>query len=320
MAQQEVSGAPDPQRAAKVAEEKNYQARSPLRQDQFTELLRRALRLSAASVPDMTLKDYCRQATALYDELTSLLRDRRLRDPDNQRLLNGARRFQQDRGSLLRFLSQDGVEPTNNRGQERDLHRPAVIARKVSHCSKNQRGAEAFEAFTSVLQTIRKTNPSALTASLTDPASLPNPLPAEPHSANQLQLLQNLVGNALQNIQERKTSRPASAAMSPPPSDRMVSGTSLSRTTVSALARSIGKKIFGVFKRLHGRGREVFRHRHRPDYLPQNRKESYGGRIWVESSLAMGQHFTSPFPTDRLTPCIHRRYSRAARRIVFESA
>ena len=43
-----------------------------------------------------------------------------------------------------------------------------MIARKVSHCSKNQRGAEAFEAFTSVLQTIRKTNPSALTASLTD--------------------------------------------------------------------------------------------------------------------------------------------------------
>ncbi len=148
--------------AAKVAEEKNGRARRFA--GQFTELLRRALRLSAASA-DMTLKDYCRQATALYDELTSLLRDRRLRDPDNQRLLNGAG-AQQDRGSLLRFLSQDGVEPTNNRA-ERDL-RPAVIARKVSHCSKNQRGAEAFEAFTSVLQTIRKTNPSALTASLTD--------------------------------------------------------------------------------------------------------------------------------------------------------
>ena len=83
--------------AAKVAEEKNGRARRFA--GQFTELLRRALRLSAASA-DMTLKDYCRQATALYDELTSLLRDRRLRDPDNQRLLNGAG-AQQDRGSLL---------------------------------------------------------------------------------------------------------------------------------------------------------------------------------------------------------------------------
>ena len=105
----------------------------------------------------MTLKDYCRQSTALNDELTNLLRDRTLRDTDNQRLLNGAGE-QQDRGRLLRFLSEDGVEPTNNRA-ERDL-RPAVIARKVSHCSKNSNGARAFEAFTSVLQTIRKTNPS----------------------------------------------------------------------------------------------------------------------------------------------------------------
>ena len=38
--------------------------------------------------------------------------------------------------------------------------RPAVIARKLSHCSKNDRGARAFEAFTSVLHTIRKMNSS----------------------------------------------------------------------------------------------------------------------------------------------------------------
>jgi len=147
--------------AAEVAKQKNGRARHFARQ--FTELLRRALRLSAGSA-GMKRKDYCGQATALNDELTNLLRDRPLRDPDNQRLLNGAG-AQQDRGSLLRFLSQDGVEPTNNRA-ERDL-RPAVIARKVSHCSKNQRGARAFEAFASVLQTIRKTEPSTLVASLT---------------------------------------------------------------------------------------------------------------------------------------------------------
>ena len=69
------------------------------------------------------------------------------------------------RGSLLRFLGEHGVDPTNNRA-ERDL-RPAVIARKVSHCSKNPNGAKAFEAFTSVLQAIRKTQPSALAASVT---------------------------------------------------------------------------------------------------------------------------------------------------------
>ena len=147
--------------AAKVAEQKNGRAGHFARQ--LTELLRRALRLSAGSAA-MSRKDYCRQATDLNDELTHLLRDRTLRDPDNQRLLNGAG-AQQDRGSLLRFLSEDGVEPTNNRA-ERDL-RPAVIARKVSHCSKNPNGAKAFEAFTSVLQTIRKTQPSALAASLT---------------------------------------------------------------------------------------------------------------------------------------------------------
>lgn len=155
--------------AAKVAEEKHGRARHFARQ--FTELLRRALRLSAGGA-EMRRKDYCRQSTALNDELTNLLRDRTLRDPDSQRLLNGAG-AQQDRGSLLRFLSEDGVEPTNNRA-ERDL-RPAVIARKVSHCSKNSNGARAFEAFTSVLQTIRKTEPSTLAASLT---ALISPQPA----------------------------------------------------------------------------------------------------------------------------------------------
>jgi hypothetical protein len=87
-------------------------------------------------------------------ELTTHLRDRRLRDRDSQRLLNGVG-AQHSRGHVLRFLREE-VEPTNNRG-ERDL-RPAVIARKVSHCSKNERGARAFEAFVSVLHTLRKLN------------------------------------------------------------------------------------------------------------------------------------------------------------------
>ena len=47
-----------------------------------------------------------------------------------------------------------GYEPTNNRA-ERAL-RGAVIARKVSHCSRNEAGADAFSAFTSVIRTLAR--------------------------------------------------------------------------------------------------------------------------------------------------------------------
>ena len=140
--------------AAKIVEEKTGRACHFGRQ--LIDMLRQSLSLSARRTA-MKPKDYCRQALALDDDLARLLRDRILRDPDNQRLLNGVG-AQHDRGRLLRFLAEDNVERTNNRA-ERDL-RPAVIARKLSHCSKNDRGARAFEAFTSVLHTIRKMNPS----------------------------------------------------------------------------------------------------------------------------------------------------------------
>ncbi len=121
----------------------------------------------------LTLKELLRQSMQLYqnratlsaaayqpqlqqidDALTHHLRNRILKDEDNQRLLNGIG-WHQDCGNLLRFLRVAGLEPTNNRA-ERAL-RPAVIARKVSHCSKNQGGAEAFAAFVSVLQTAIQT-------------------------------------------------------------------------------------------------------------------------------------------------------------------
>ena len=111
----------------------------------------------------MEATEYALRVEELDDELTIHLRNRAFRDKDNQRLLNGIG-AQHDRGHVLRFLSEDGIEPTNNRA-ERDL-RPAVIARKVSQCSKNERGARAFEAFTSVIHTIRKTNPSGIVATL----------------------------------------------------------------------------------------------------------------------------------------------------------
>jgi transposase len=53
---------------------------------------------------------------------------------------------------VLHFLVDPRIEPTNNRA-ERAL-RPTVIARKVSHGSKNGAGAHALAAFTSVVHTL----------------------------------------------------------------------------------------------------------------------------------------------------------------------
>lgn len=79
--------------------------------------------------------------------------DRSLQDGVNRRLLEqiGVHHW---RGNLLRFLSDPALEPTNNRA-ERAL-RGAVIARKVSHCSKTERGADAYAAFVSVIRTARQ--------------------------------------------------------------------------------------------------------------------------------------------------------------------
>ena len=93
------------------------------------------------------------QAQHVRDVLMNHLRDRCLIDPDNQRLLNSVGR-QHDRGNILRFLDDPRIEPTNNRA-ERAL-RPAVIARKVSQCSKTERGAHAYAAFSSVVRTLAK--------------------------------------------------------------------------------------------------------------------------------------------------------------------
>jgi hypothetical protein len=152
-----------------VAEQKT--GRSRQFSQYLKELLQGALALSAAH-EEIDPADYWEQAEALDEELTFHLRDRVLRDKDNQRLLNGIGAHH-DRGRLLRFLGKEGVESTNNRA-ERDL-RPAVIARKVSQCSKNERGARTFEAFTSVLQTLRKTNPLGLVASVVKLISPPAP-------------------------------------------------------------------------------------------------------------------------------------------------
>jgi transposase len=91
------------------------------------------------------------------------LQERVLRGRDHQHLLKVLRGYHR-RGELLRFLEEPLVEPTNNR-VERAL-RPAVIARKVSQCSKNDGGAYAFSAFKSVIQTLMKRSSGSLVEAL----------------------------------------------------------------------------------------------------------------------------------------------------------
>jgi transposase len=98
-------------------------------------------------------KTFPADAERIEDELTIHLRSRILKDEDNQRLLDGIG-LQHDRGRVLLFLQDPTIEPTNNRG-DRTLRWPA-IARKLSQGSKNERGAGAFAAFTSVIQTAAK--------------------------------------------------------------------------------------------------------------------------------------------------------------------
>jgi transposase len=120
------------------------------------ELLRKATDLWEAYPAGTagTAKEYAAARTRIEAAVTEHLRPREIRGKANRRLLSELGGHHQ-RGNLLRFLHEpDTVEPTNNRS-ERGL-RPAVIARKVSHCSKTWAGAEAHAAFMSVLCSLRQ--------------------------------------------------------------------------------------------------------------------------------------------------------------------
>jgi hypothetical protein len=103
------------------------------------------------------------QAQRVQDTITPHLRNRCLTAPDNQRVLKHIGRHH-DRGTLLRFLEDPHIEPTNNRA-ERAL-RPAVIARKGSQCSKNAPGAHAVAAFTRVVRTVAQQGIASLVEGL----------------------------------------------------------------------------------------------------------------------------------------------------------
>ena len=118
----------------------------------LSELIREAMELRESQRRGEA-EDYAGEMERLRRELSHHLRDRPLPDRDNRRLQNELG-WQDDRGNLLRFLDYPGIEPTNNRA-ERAL-RGAVIARKVSHCSGNEAGADALSAFTSVIRTLAR--------------------------------------------------------------------------------------------------------------------------------------------------------------------
>jgi transposase len=112
---------------------------------------------------DGQVTDFTGEAEALQAERIHQRRDRRLQEPDKQRRRN-ERGWPHDRGNGRRFLTDPRIEPTTNRA-ERAL-RPAVLARKVSHGSQNERGAQAFAAFMSVVRTLAKHSAEVVVAGL----------------------------------------------------------------------------------------------------------------------------------------------------------
>ena len=115
------------------------------------ELLRRMLDLwHRQRDGTMDSEQYLKEGKKLTEELERLLADRKLKDPDNNSMLYELGR-QEDEGNISRFLKDSNIEPTNNFAER--LLRSAVIARKVSQCSKNERGANAYAAIKGVMTT-----------------------------------------------------------------------------------------------------------------------------------------------------------------------
>jgi len=100
---------------------------------------------------DAGLRDgYAEKVAKLEADLTHYLRSRTLSDPDNRRMLEQIGR-QHAAGNVLRFLHDPRLSPDNHLA-EREI-RPAVIARKVSHCSKNDAGADSHGVHSTVYRT-----------------------------------------------------------------------------------------------------------------------------------------------------------------------
>jgi transposase len=113
-----------------------------------------ALRLHSKLLrDDITREIFARDGQVLSRKLGRLLQERRQPLTKlNERLRRGLG-WHHARGSLLQFLLDSNVSPTNN-AAERAL-RPAVIFRKLCAGSKSWRGARALVAYKSVIESAK---------------------------------------------------------------------------------------------------------------------------------------------------------------------
>lgn len=102
---------------------------------------------------EMDRETFDKQGEVIDRDVTYLLRDRAVSDPENQKIINEIG-VQHDRGHLLRFLKNPAVDPTNNQAER--MLRDIVIARKVSQCSKTWDGANACAMFKSLHRTMAR--------------------------------------------------------------------------------------------------------------------------------------------------------------------
>jgi len=102
---------------------------------------------------EITLEEYRGAGFAIKARITALLNRPPLQSTVNERLRRGLLEHH-GRGSLLRFLDDPSIPPTNN-AAERDL-RSGVTARKVSQCSKTQGGADGYAMIKSIVETAKR--------------------------------------------------------------------------------------------------------------------------------------------------------------------
>lgn len=98
-------------------------------------------------------EDYAAKVADLDKRITEHLTARTLDDADNQRLLKFFGEHH-EKGNLTRFLHDPQVPPTNNLA-ELEL-RFQITARKVSQCSKNDRGAQAQKVIGTLIRTEKR--------------------------------------------------------------------------------------------------------------------------------------------------------------------
>jgi transposase len=126
-------------------------------------IFKAALRLHSRFVRGDVIEEiFVRDGRTLSRKLGRLLRERpQALTKLNERLRRGLA-WHHARGSLLRFLLDSNVNPTNN-AAERAL-RPVVIFRKLCAGSKNWRGARALMAFKSVIESAKLSGSSGFDA------------------------------------------------------------------------------------------------------------------------------------------------------------